>query len=355
MPSVHQLLPSFGRGDAIGNEVAEIRDLLRSWGYKSEIFVEHVPPGRAHGAKSYMQYGQFSSADTVLIYHHSIGSALTRFIRTLPDRKVVLYHNITPYEWYAGVNDYLAYLLKTGREELASLKNGASFALADSEYNRLELESLGFANTAVFPLMIDFSGYSQKPDQAIMEKMNDGYTNILFVGRISPNKCADDLIKTYYCYKKFINPKSRLVIVGSHKGTERYRDYLTKLVDGLGLEDVVMTGAVGFPELLAYYRSAGIFVSMSEHEGFCVPLLEAMHFNIPIIAYDSTAVPYTLGNAGLLFKEKDYLKIAELINIVVTDAELKDRLVRGGRQRLKEFDPAKTATILKSAIEQVLA
>jgi L-malate glycosyltransferase len=351
---IHQILPSLAYGDAIGNEVLEIHEILNSWGYESNIYTVHADRRLSNIAKDYTEYNKVSSKDNVLLFHFAIGSNISRFVRNLPDKKVIIYHNITPASFFLGNNDNLAHLVSCGREELAEFSEITDLALGVSEYNRRELENLGFKRTGVLPIIVNFDKYSQEPDKRILNKFADGNINFVFVGRISPNKKQEDIIKIFYYFNKFINQKSRLFLVGSYKGLERYYYQLENLIKKLELENVYITGQVDFKELLAYYRLADIFISMSEHEGFCVPLLESMYFNIPIIAYNSTAIPFTLSDAGILVNEKRYDEIAELINILINDETLRKRIIETQRLRLKDFEKPKSEAMLKNHISMVL-
>ncbi|MDI6867884.1 glycosyltransferase [Methanoculleus sp.] len=340
MKKVHQILPSLAPGDAIGNEVLLMRDLLRSWGYESDIFAQHIHPDVQ--ARPYKEYELESSPQNLLIYHFSIGSEVSNFIKGLPDRKIMIYHNITPPHFFRGINDNLMFLLDEGRKELGSLSREFDLALADSEYNRIELEGAGYPETGLLPLLIDFSKYqSFNPD--IVEKYSDGRVNILFVGRISPNKKHEDIIKTFYYYK-CINPKARLLLPGGYDGCELYFQSLRSLVQRLGLSDVYFLEKVPFKDLVSYYMVSDVFLCMSEHEGFNVPLVESMFFDVPIIAYNSSAIPYTLGDAGILVKSKRYVEIAELINLIVGDPDIRGKLVHRQKERFQAF---KYDTIVK--------
>jgi glycosyltransferase involved in cell wall biosynthesis len=347
---IHQILPTISPGDAIGNDVIEIRDILRKWGYKSDIYAQNIHPKM--NAKRYTDYKKVSSKDNLLIFHFSIGSEVSDFVKTLPDQKILRYHNITPHKYFIGINDYLANLLKTGRNELKSFAGITDLALGVSEYNRLELQELGFKNTDVLPILVDFEKYNN-PNHKLLERYEDDYMNILFVGQISPQKRQGDIIKAYYYYK-CINPKSRLFLVGNYEVSERYYEQLQELVRRLKLKDVYITGRVDFKDMVAYYKLADVFLCMSEHEGFCVPLLESMFFDIPVIAYNSTAMPYTLGKAGILIKEKNYEEIAEMINLLVEDTELRNRIIKKQNERLKEFDKEKVEKKLKEILGMVV-
>ena len=163
-------------------------------------------------------------------------------------------------------------------------------------------------------------------------------TKIVFTGRVAPNKKHEDLIATFSYYKKYINPKSRLLLVGRYDFFPEYYRRLQKYVEQLGVEDVIFTGQVKFPDILAYYKVADVFLCLSEHEGFCVPLVESMMFDVPVIAYDSCAVGETLGGCGLLLNDKTPAVVAEAIERVRTDERLKHTIIENQKIRLKYFE-----------------
>jgi glycosyltransferase involved in cell wall biosynthesis len=349
---INQILPSISYGDAISNHVLEIRDILRSCGYRSEIYAQYIHPKLKNDVKVYTEYKN-SYCENILLFHYSIGSEITDFVRLLPDKKILIYHNITPHSYLYGVNDTLVNLLKKGRNELGTFSNEIVLALGDSEFNRGELNDRGFMNTGVLPIIIDFDKYAQKPTQKIMDIFNDGHPNFLFVGRISPNKKQEDIIKTFYYYKKHIDSKARLFLVGSYKGMGEYYGQLVNLIKELGLNDVFITGHVDFTDILAYYKVADVFISMSEHEGFCVPLLESMYFKIPIFAYNSTAIPYTLDGSGVLFNEKRYEEVAEMCHLLISDKFVRGRIINKQNKRLEMFEKSIIEKTLVEYIEQV--
>jgi glycosyltransferase involved in cell wall biosynthesis len=227
--------------------------------------------------------------------------------------------------------------MEKGRRELERLSGEVDLAIADSQYNREELVELGFKNTVTVPLLIDYSRYDISPESSIMTKYRDGSVNLVFVGRIGPNKKQEDVIRVFSIYRKYINDRSRLFIVGPSRQVPDYNALLNRLVDSLGVEDVHLTGEAGQTELNAYYSIADVFVSMSEHEGFCIPLIECMHFGVPILAYESSAVTDTLDGSGILFAQKDLGRVAEMIDIVVKDKNVRERIVDGQKKRLEFF------------------
>ncbi|MBI5878455.1 MAG: glycosyltransferase family 4 protein [Chloroflexi bacterium] len=334
---VDQLLVGAAPGDAIFNEALFLRGILRERGYASEIYAERISPalprGDAHTADGYR-----ARADDVLIFHYSIGSTLNALVRLRAPRLLFIYHNITPPEYFRGVNPQIADGAEHGRAELPTFKEQSELALADSEFNRLELEGLGYPRTAVLPLAETLSQRAT-PDPQIMHAMQDGSTNVLFVGRVAPNKKQDDLLRFLYAFRQ-IDPRARLVLVGAWGGCERYLASLRSLAAALGLSaQVVLAGHVEDAALVAYYRSAHLFLCLSEHEGFCVPLVEAMALGVPVAAYASTGVPYTLGNAGVLVHAKRWDVLAALASALTRDESLRARIIAGQSARARDFSP----------------
>ena len=249
---------------------------------------------------------------------------------------MVIYHNITPAHFFLGFHPHLAGLCHHGRRELAAFAPRTELALGDSEFNRRELEQAGFARTGVLPIVLDLALYERPPSAVVRRLYDDGRTNVLFVGRIIPNKKIDDLIRSFAFFQRFVKPHSRLLLVGDHRGFERYLDRLQELVRELRVDEVVFTGQVDDDELYAYYRLADVFLCLSEHEGFGVPLQEAMLFGVPVVAYDAGAVRETLRGGGLLLKDKSPELVAELLDRVTHGGDLRraaDRVAAARRCR----------------------
>jgi glycosyltransferase involved in cell wall biosynthesis len=331
-----QLLPSFSFGDAIGNHVLALQQTFRKGGYRSEIYAQLRHPKLRDASKDYSEYVAADGSSGVCFYHFSIGSPLSEFFRRRKAHKVLVYHNVTPPEYLHGVNRRAELECRRGREELRRLSGSADLALAVSEFNRLELVEMGYPRTETLPIMVDFTKYDLSPAKDLLQRYGEGGVNILHVGRFVPNKKIEDVVRCFAVYKK-IEPRARLFLVGTDVGFENYSEAVGDLVRRLGAKDVHFPGHVEEREFAAFYRLADVYLSMSEHEGFCVPLLEAMHFGVPVIAYHAAAVPETLAGAGLLVGEKRYEEVAELMNRVVTDAELREKLIAAGRRRLRDF------------------
>ena len=351
---VHQLLAALSYGDAIGNEALAIQSQLRAMGFNSEIYAEHVHPRVAHLARPLWRYSSVSSTETVCLFHFSIGSAAGRLIYPAPDRLVSIYHNITPAHFFLGFQRHLAGLCHHGRRELAAFAPRTELALGDSEFNRRELEAAGYARTAVLPIVLDLASYDRAPSPVVEAMFRDGRRNILFVGRVIPNKRIDELIRVFAFYQRYLEPRSRLLLVGEHKGFERYFDRLNQLVRELRLDEVVFAGHVDDEDLVAYYRVADAYLSLSEHEGFCVPLVEAMHFGVPVVAHDAGAVAETLRGGGILLREKRPEVVAELLHDVVTDGKLREAVLGTQRRAIAEIRARDFGALLRDRLRPVL-
>lgn len=351
---IHQLLPCLRHGDAIGNHTLEIQRILRSWGHESLVFADDIHADMRPFAKSYKKLKGRSLKNAILIYHFSVGSPISDIVKDLQNKKLLIYHNITPGEFLRGYDDYIRDVLDRGRNELRHFAALCDFALGDSEFNRQELEAFGFPKTGVLPIILDFEKYNRAPDQNVINRYNDGAKNILFVGRLVPNKCQEDVIQAFYMYKRYIQPKSRLFLIGLG-GIERYDLMLDAFIRKLQLEDVYLTGKVTDEELAAYYQIADLMLCMSEHEGFNVPLVEAMHAGIPILAYNAASIPYTLGGAGVMINEKRYDDIAEMMDLLIEDQPFREKILHCQQQRLAYFARPRLEQLLKSYIEELIS
>jgi len=354
MKRVHQLLAALSYGDAIGNEALAIQKHLRAAGYDSDIFAEKVHPRVAHLARPLWEYPEVSSPETVCLFHFSIGSAAGRLIYPAPDRLVVIYHNITPARWFLGFHPYLATLCHHGRRELQALAGRTELALGDSEFNRRELEEAGFPRTGVLPIVLDLDAYHRPASPVVRRMCGDDRTNILFVGRIIPNKRIDDLVRVFAVYQRYLEPQSRLLLVGDHRGHERYYDRLQEMVRELKVEEVVFAGHVDDDDLLAFYSVADLFLCLSEHEGYCVPVVEAMNLGIPVVAYDAGALAETMRGGGILLKDKRPEVVAELVHAVISQPTLRAAVLATQRPPIDELRRTRFGELLQDRLAPVL-
>jgi glycosyltransferase involved in cell wall biosynthesis len=246
-------------------------------------------------------------------------------------------------------------LASLGRVELRTLAGKVDLALGDSEFNRQELENLGFSTTGVLPIAVDTERLTAAPRSPALEKiLSDGLINILFVGRIVPNKRIEDHIRLAELYKRNVDSYYRFIFVGRHDGVPRYYNAIRALILQYRMlpERFVFTGAATDRELAAYYRWADVYVSLSEHEGFCVPLVESMAMDVPVLAYAAGAVPETLGGAGVTFSPKDLELAAEMTGALVYDRSMRAGVIEGQRRRLADFAPARVEARLREVLTQ---
>jgi glycosyltransferase involved in cell wall biosynthesis len=336
--AIHQMLPDFSYGDAIGNDVLGIRKTLRDWGYDSEIYAQHVHSRLSKEARPFQEYKDVSGTDQILIFHFSIGSELSEFVKRLPDRKILIYHNITPPHFFKGINAEVERRCAWGYEELKRLAPHFDLGLGVSDFNRRDLEKAGFRRTGVLPIFIDFNNYYAAPEGAVQKQLDDGKINILHVGRLVPQKKIEDLIRVFYLFQKRLVPESRLILVGTDSGVRNYSRAVKTLIGELGLEEkVLLPGFTTFRELITFYRGSHLYLCLSEHEGFCVPLIESMFFGLPIIAYLTGGIPETLGGAGVGLREKRPEEIAEIMGLILEDQDLRKTLIAGQKEKLKDF------------------
>jgi len=349
---VHQIVPRLDAGDAVSNQALAIHRLVAEWGFESRIYANGMDEfGKRHASYDHAYREFMRERDDLLIYHYSIYCGNYEYYLRSASRKVLVYHNITPPEFYERFYPEAANLCRLGRELLPRLA-GCDLALGDSDFNRRELVAAGFPEerTGVLPInppLHKLNGVEE--DAALARALCDGKTNLLFVGRVVPNKRVEDIVKLFYCYHRGVNARSRLVVAGSLLNT--YYSALLSLARRMGVEDrVFFLGKVSDGALKACYRRSHYYISMSEHEGFCVPLLEAFHFGLPVIAYAAGAVPETMGGAGILVHDKEYPLLAELLDRLERDALLRERILAAQRDRLEHFGADRFERALRAAL-----
>ncbi|MCL8208194.1 MAG: glycosyltransferase family 4 protein [Actinomycetia bacterium] len=337
---VDQVLPGFNRGDAMSNAARFLRRQLAARGFATAIYAEHIQP-RARDEAIDVEHFFAAPPPDLTIYHYGIGTPVTARLRRRPEPKLMIYHNVTPAHYFVGVNEELARLCRLGRTDLVADRRRYDAVFAVSEYNRRELLRLGYEQVDLWPLPIDWSDYDREPDAAVLRTLERlGGPHLLFVGRISVNKRQDDVIRAYAAFRRLFAPTAHLWLVGTAVGQESYLEALRRLAQALGVADGThFIGHASFPELLGYYHGAHLFLSMSEHEGLGIPLLEAMYFGVPVVAHAAAAVPETVADAGLLFTEKRFDAVAALLDRVLSDRALRDQLVAAGRRRVLDFAP----------------
>jgi glycosyltransferase involved in cell wall biosynthesis len=351
---VHQLVPSFSYGDAIGNMALHMRGVLREMGHPSEIYARVVHPRLVREARPVDDLRLDERA--ALIFHFSLGAGLVPLIRRYPGPRIMDYHNITPPGFFAGVNEMLAMEARQGYRELEALAPIVDAAFGHSEFSRRDLDALGYRRTWVLPFATDFPLLSRAdPDPGILRRFDDGSLNVLHVGRIVPNKRIEDLIRTMAILRR-IEPRTRLLLAGTAADFENYLGSVKQLSESLGVSDIVhFLGHVSFGELRALYKVATVYLCASRHEGFCVPLLEAMTFGAPIVALGAAAVPETLGDAGLLVDKPSPALYAEAVSWLWESPTRRRTFSEAGTRRLTAFSPRAMADRIASIVAEVAA
>ena len=348
----HQFNPVIAYGDAIGNDCLELQRIYWSSGVRSELFAWEAKPEVRALVRDYHELESLRRRDGLLLVHHSIGNDSVPEVANLPVRKAVVFHNITPAAYFAGLNDELMRYAEVGREQLKLLAKSAEFGIADSEYNRRELEQAGLANTAVVPPLVDWEDFDRPPDQEVARRLADERTSILTVGQMLPHKAIHDVVAAFARYRDS-DRTAHLYLVGPTAMSGGYLDRIRGDIRKLDLENAItLTGSVTIEQLVAYYRGATAFLTLSEHEGFCVPLLEAMRSDLPVVANAAAAIPETLGNGGILLETKTPEAVAAQLDRVVHDQALRKDLIEKGRRRVEAFSRSHIADRLKLALAQ---
>ncbi len=395
--AVHQWVPSFVGRDAIGGHALRLRDELRSRGLESEVYVEETRGEVASIARHHRSAVPDRSGATAIVYHLSTGSTMADRLARRPEPLIVDYHNITPPSWFAPWDGVAAATATAGRRALRTLAPVAFAAMADSSFNESELVSAGYRRTGVVPVLADISagtdpaappapaapaalaapagsavtagspvpvagvdpvpgvGASADPAVSTGPVGGGGGALWLFVGRLVPNKCQHDVVAAFAAYRRVFDARARLVLVGGVSSAS-YARAVRAQVEGLGLSGVVeLVGSVSDVELVRWYGRASVFVCVSEHEGFCVPLVEAMAHGVPVVAFGAAAVGETVGGGGLVLGDKSPLVVAAAVDRVVGDRVVREGLVGAGRARVGELSLGRARVRLHEFLDPVLA
>jgi glycosyltransferase involved in cell wall biosynthesis len=351
---INQWVPAAHRGDAIGDSARRVRNLLRSAGHQAELYALTIDDELDGEVRPFEDPA--SRLGDLTMFHFALPSPMTAAFASVGGCRVLQYHNVTPAAYFAPYDPALFRLAALGRRELTTLVGRVDLALGDSEYNRQELEALGFSPTGVLPIAVDTSRVTQPADRPALERiLNDGLVNFLFVGRIAPNKRIEDHLRLAEHYKRYIDAYYRFIFVGRYDVVPRYYSMIRALLSEYRMlnDRFIFTGPVPDEELAVYYRHAAVYISLSEHEGFCVPLVEAMAADVPVLAYAAAAVPDTLGGAGVQFAPKDLEYAAELLGMLAFDEELRARVIAGQRRRLQEFGDDRMTRDLDAILRQL--
>jgi len=334
--SIHQFVSTISPRDAVGNVIVSIQKILQESGYHSEIYAETIHPEMQNKAKSYTEYNKENS-DDILIYHHGFASNLVDYLLPLKNRIILIYHNITPASFFIELDDETVAGCIRGREQLDQLREKIVLSLAFSKYSEEELKQKKFKNTTVIPALVDLKKVVAKEDPSLKKKLGNS-VKFISVGRLVPHKKIEDILKVFSFYNQCINNNSKLFLIGKYDESDSYFLWLNEIIKKIDLKNVTFVNDASDEELSLYYENADIFLSMSEHEGFCIPLVESMFHNVPIVAFASAAVPETLAKSGVLIQEKNFEEIAEIIHLIIENKDLRENLIKNQHDRLESLD-----------------
>jgi glycosyltransferase involved in cell wall biosynthesis len=343
--AVHQFHSHSRYGDAITNSMFFVEELLVSLGFESQIFVQSVDPVLRNRVTAFSAYQPHE--DQVLLLHHAGGLDCQDEILHTTDRKILVYHNITPPEFFMpGSTEHE--LCTRGLSQLAAYRGHVQAAVTVSEYNARDLSVHGFEIIEVIPLLLDVDRVLRHGYSRSIAGSKGNECTILFVGSITPHKSQHELVHVFRDFMRRWDGPARLVLVGGHNGDlTGYYGEVRRTIEANSLSSrVILTGQVDDATLYGWYRAADVFVCLSKHEGFCVPLLESMAFDVPVIAHRSTAIPGTLGHAGLMIDDRSPGTVAEAIMDVLTNRDLRQRIVQAQRERLDDFSRESLKSLL---------
>ncbi|WP_223633540.1 glycosyltransferase [Corallococcus sp. EGB] len=351
---IHQLVTRLAWGDAIGNQVRYLQSLLRSWGHTSEIYADSWDDACRDQVRLAKNYPREATRDSVLLVHHSFESRQVPLIARSRGRKLLVYHNITPARLFEGYDRGAMLSCDVARVELLALRPHVDGAFAYSRFSAEELVAAGYPRVDVLPFAIDWHAFDTPPDPALMAELDDGHSNILFVGRAVPSKYVDDVMRVFTAYQRLYQPKSRLLIAGNIHRDAPYGSFLHGLKDVLGPDRIRFMGRVNAAQLSACFASATAYLSMSRHEGFGVPLLEAMYRDVPVVAYGAAAVPETMGGAGLTTFSREPMDVAQLLAVLEREPALRQQVLTAQRARVAALSQQAVAIQVRDILQRWL-
>ncbi len=335
--AIHQVAAGFASGDAISLEAVAIQEVCRAMGMASEIFApaERTASDCRHLARPLEDYRP--AASELLIYHYSIETPATDAFRRFPGRKVAIYHNITPASFFRPFDEDVAAQLDVARRELEEVARLADGVWADSAFNAAEISALGAKNVRVFPLLFSARAFDVPADPVVRQGLSAPSKKILFVGRMAPNKCVEELIEAFAWYHKRIERRSELILVGSERTCPRYFAMLRMFAGELDLASVRFVRYASPSGLISYYEQADLFASASRHEGYCLPIVEAMYKGVPVLARRTGGVPEAMDGAGALFDEARPEELAALMARMISDGALRNEILVSQQARIQRL------------------
>jgi glycosyltransferase involved in cell wall biosynthesis len=355
--AVHQFVPALIPRDATGSHTLLLRAALRAAGWRSDIYAEATHDELIGESIPVEHYASQSAPDDVLVYQFSTSSMVAELLLGRSEALVIDYHNVTGPEHYVGWDPAAATRAAQAGVELARLAPRAALGLADSEFNARDLRAAGCPRTMVVPVLVDHDRLHSAPDPRVAARLArtkaGGGSDWLFVGRIVPSKGQHDLVKALWAYRRLYDPHARLHLVGSMP-SRRYGRALRSFISDLGLSGAVrLTGEVSDPVLAAHLASADVYVSLSVHEGFGVPLIEAMRVGLPVVALNVGAVAGTVGPAGVVIERTEPSYVAAAVQRVCSDDRLRRQLIAAGHHQVAALSLARSARRAVEALATV--
>ncbi|NLB54523.1 MAG: glycosyltransferase family 4 protein [Lentisphaerae bacterium] len=352
-PRIDQLLSGFAPGDAISQEALIMRSLFLNAGYDSDIYAvnKSIATEVTNECKQLWEY-KGREGDRV-IHHYSLYSEAAPLYLESQAKKIMRYHNITPAGYFRGFDDKLFLQLSEGRQQLKNTVAATDTVWATSAFNLQELEKFEPKHATILPLLFDPKRFERPVDPTVKTKFRRKLKTLLFVGRMVPNKKIEDLILMFAWFNKVIDSQSRLVLVGSEHSCPRYYTMLRMLTASLDLPNVCFEGYASEAQLAGYYQAADVFVCTSEHEGYCLPLVEAMFYGVPVIARRAGGMPEALNGAGVLYDKLCHQELAELVNLLLTDKSLKKDALDSQTKRMAELNNRDAQSEIIKLLEDV--
>jgi glycosyltransferase involved in cell wall biosynthesis len=349
-----QLVPTHHRHDAAGAEVLVIERLIGAAGWSIETYADFIDPELRGRTRPSSDLDKAELDDAVALYHFCVASPMTERFLEMDCPKLIFFHNVTPPEFFEPYDPGIAQACADGLKQMRLLADQVDLAVAHSEFSRKLLVESGYEVTRTIPYLFDPSRLNVAPDKAMLRKLGPAPI-VLFTGRFAPNKAPDDFIRVAAACAGQSGAPARFVIAGKRDVLPAYTREIESLIFtlGLGEDRLLVTDEITQAELIACYRSADLFLSLSRHEGFCVPLLEAMYFDVPILALARAAVPETVGDAACLFDTADPEEAAALVRLLLDDAERREELIARGRRRLERYRLEHWGMVLRVLLEEL--
>lgn len=350
MARVDQLLPGFAEGDAISAEVMVFDEILRKWGVDTKIYtdMQYVAPEVRHLCTDLSEYQ--AGPQDVAIHHYSIWSKAVDTFLGVSAKKVLVYHNITPEKFFRGFDDGLADQLALAREKLGEAVRGADRVWADSAFNARELKDLGVDDVHVFPLLFNPRVFDAPDDDNVFTRFPVRIPTLTWIGRLVPNKRVEDLITAFAWYNRTINPRSRLLLIGSERSCPRYYLMLRMLARELNVPNVCFERYASPAKVAAYYEITDLFVTASDHEGYCLPLVEAIYKDVLVLAKERGGMPEALNGAGVLYDDLEPEELAALFDILLTDDAVRADVMQSQERRKAEIANRDPESELRDAL-----